>query len=730
MARRNLNGRYDDEAMPEDKGTTRGTEERDSDLLGQDLSDEELGFVRKAKSAYLDSTTYMDNSVRRQWEDNLHNFRGEHPSTSKYHSTSYKSRSRLHRNKLRAGIRNHEAAAAAALFTNNDLLSVSAHNQNDVKQEASAKLNQHILQYRLENSIPWFLTAMGAWQDTHVYGICISYQQWEYSEVDDPQYELAYDEDNNPIIDEESGAFMGYETPGSRVLKDEPSVYLLAPENFRFDPNADWRNPVESSPYLIEQMPMNAEDVMSHMENVDPKTGQAPWRKFSQAEILAAGRYAENTDNDTTRQAREGRRRVDPIDTPRTASDEFDIVWVHRVIMRVLGEDFIFYTLGTDHLLTDIQPLEEVFPKGRPYKMGFSILEAHRNYPSSTSELGRDLMQQINEVTNQRRDNVGLALNKRYFIKRQKQGGVDLAALMKNVPGGGVMVDDTEDVKVVETRDVTASSYQEQDRMAVEMDELLGNFSQGSVMNNRKLNETVGGMNLMSSGANMIQELAILMFIKTWMEPVLKDILLLESMFETDEVILATAGQNAELFTKYGVDTVTDELLEQNLSVKVNVGLGNTSPAQKVEKLAMGLNTVSLLPDLMPRLNGEEIGKEIFGYLGFGDGQRFIKTKEQMQEDAQAGGKEDPRLAGKKLELELAALKHQDDIELRRQELTDKKEMALAELALKNELTILDLKSKLGMEQQKNKTVRDMAAVREGNKVAELDLKRETGSGI
>ena len=38
--------------------------------------------------------------------------------------------------------------------------------------------------------------------------------------------------------------------------------------------------------------------------------------------------------------------------------------------------------------------------------------------------------------------------------------------------------------------------YQEQDRLNVDYDELTGSFSQGSVMTNRKLGETVGGMGI------------------------------------------------------------------------------------------------------------------------------------------------------------------------------------------------------------------------------------------
>jgi hypothetical protein len=68
------------------------------------------------------------------------------------------------------------------------------------------------------------------------------------------------------------------------------------------------------------------------------------------------------------------------------------------------------------------------------------------------------------------------------------------------------MVNSPEDVEALEFNDVTASSYAEQDRLNVDFDELLGNFSRSSVQTNRKLNETVGGMALISQGANQLTE--------------------------------------------------------------------------------------------------------------------------------------------------------------------------------------------------------------------------------
>jgi hypothetical protein len=146
---------------------------------------------------------------------------------------------------------------------------------------------------------------------------------------------------------------------------------------------------------------------------------------------------------------------------------------------------------------------------------------------------------------------VKFVLNKRWLIRRG--ANIDVESLLRNVPGGVTMVNNVEtDALPVNWQDVTSSSYQEQDRVNVDFDELAGNFAQSSVMTNRKLNETVGGMRMMSQGANMMTEYDIRVFVETWVEPVLRQLVKLEEAYETDQVVLGVAGQKSGYFQKFG----------------------------------------------------------------------------------------------------------------------------------------------------------------------------------
>lgn len=577
-------------------------------------------WLQRASLAFQQSTSFIDNNYRSKWEDSIAHFQSRHQPGSKYHKESYKYRSKIFRPKTRAAVRNNEAAAAAAFFSNQDIVSIEPINPNDQAQIASAEINKELLNYRMQNTVPWFVTLIGGLQDAQVIGVVASKQYWEYEEV--KSYEETTDEYGETVYAE-----------SVEIVKDQPCVDIIPIENIRFHPGADWRNPVKSSPYIINLIPMYAMDVKSKMEKSDPKTGQPVWKKYTDAEI----RTASKENFDTTRQARNYRKEEIP-DTNNEPLKEFDIVWVHENCFRIGGHDQIYYTLGTEYLLSEPKPMKEVYFHGeRPFVIGAAVIESHKVIPQSYVELGDGLQKETNEVANQRLDNVKLVLNRRYLVKRGAQ--VDLKSIVRNVAGSVTLVNDVNsDVREFNFPDVTSSSYQEQDRLNVDYDEIMGVFSNSSVMSNRKLSETVGGMNLMSGGASALAEYLIRTFAETWVEPVLKQMVKLEQYYETDAVILAIAAEKAQIFQKYGIDQVTDQLLNQQLTCRVNVGMSATNPQARLGMLLKGVETITAMTGIALQMGEaypfeiEEIGKEVWGRMGYKDGSRFMKKKPEEKE--------------------------------------------------------------------------------------------------
>ena len=595
---------------------TEGSENVSVEQMDDDTPRIEDFWLRIAREAYEDSSDWVDSNLREQWEKSISLFNSQHPPGSKYNTGAYEKRSRFFRPKTRTAVRNLQSAMAVAFFTNEDVVSVQPRNPNDLEQVAAAAVSQSIMQYRLTNTIPWFQTMSAALQDAAVQGVCVSHQYWEYEEQEESY--LNVDNQNRPVMDEEGKPVV---TNQKTSIKDKPIIEMVSPENIRIDPASDWSDPIESSPYVIQLIPMYVQDVRQKM--IDGE-----WIDIPVGELLAS--ETDEEDN-TTRMIRD-EPREDRLDNDAGYGeiDSYKIVWVHKNIVKKEGIDWCYFTAGVDAMLTEPKPLQEMYPwlrnGERPYVMGYTNVESHRIYPAGTVELTQELQAAANDIWNQRFDNVRLAMNKRYHIRRDRN--IDLDALFRSVPGGAVEMDDPDtDVRVIDTRDVTGSAYAEQDRINMDFDELQGNFSTSTVQGARSLNETVGGMSLMASNSGTVTEYVLRTFSETWVERVLKQLMRLEQYYETDAVILELAGDAAAQVNDQFQGAV-DDLLKYEVLLKVNVGISATDPLRKVQNLVSGIQMLGELPGFAQSLNVQEVVKEVFSQLGYKDGERFVNMEE------------------------------------------------------------------------------------------------------
>ncbi|MBF0146376.1 MAG: hypothetical protein HQL84_09960 [Magnetococcales bacterium] len=564
-------------------------------------------WLKRSREAYEGSREWMEQNVRRQWRRNLANFRSRHPEGSKYHSEAYKRRSTLFRPKTRNAIRRNEAHAAAAFFQNAELVSLEPRDDGDPRQLASAEVFKEILQHRLDKDIPWFQTVIGAFQDAMVHGICVSKQTWEYTEEMHEVETVLTDPVTGLVVQDSRGKPVIHRHTEMVRVVDRPRIELLEPENIRIDAGADWRDPIGTSPFVIHIIPMRLDEIKKQMES--------HWHPLDEEFLLAAASETEAF-NDSIQHQRLDRN----FKKGQSAIRDYSILNVHENFIRYDGQDWVFFTLGTKAMLSDPVRVTDIYPHGRPFVMGTCIIESHRLYPAGLVELSQDLQSAINEVQNQRFDNVQLVLNKRYFARRGS--GVDLKSLTRNVPGSVTMMTNPEsDVVVHHTPDITSSAYEEQQLLNADFDSAIGTFDQGSVNVNRQLNETVGGMNILSADANLTTEYLLRVFVETWAEPVLRQLVKLEQRFETDEFIIAMAGRRSPLVQRFGFHPIIDRLLEQELTVRINVGVGATNVHNRLERFLLGARTVSDLLGVAP--DAKQLISEVFGLLGYKDGARF-----------------------------------------------------------------------------------------------------------
>jgi hypothetical protein len=614
------------------------------DGLEADVSSRD--WLALARTCWDQSESFVQSELQKPWERALDHFHGRHPSGSKYNSDDYRGRSKLFRPKTRSTIRKGEAACAAAFFSTQDVVSVTAVDDGDPVQIASAEVMQRVLQHRLTKSIPWFLIVQSQFQTAKTMGYCVSRQEWLYERVIETVQQQVMDPMTGaPVLDAETGEPIAIDVPMETVRKDIPVIKPIPPENFRFHQGADFLNPAEDSPFIIEREAVYAGALKG---NAGSKDGAIQWLDVDDATMAEAK-------VDTTSSVREKRSGYDPLDPDGTSEsiEDHELVWRHRNIIRDEdGTDWFFYSLGTVALLSEPVPLRDAFPVlrdgERPYVIGYGQLEAFTATPTSQATLLGDLQVAVNDVQNLRMDGLKHSLHPKTRIKAGQQ--IDIKAATSGAPGSAVVVKDpATDIVYDRPPDVTSTAYAEQDRLNVDFDELAGAFSQGTVATNRRMNETVGGMALLTNAANAVTEYDLRIFAETWVEPVLRQLIRLEQRYESDDVILGLAMRQSETLQnlqRYGVSPDLDRLLDQELTVTVNVGIGQTDPNMRLQKfqtamgalmqIGMGLAQMMGGPQVLQSPAFQAIAKEIFGAAGYKDASRFLAFQDQGQDPTQA----------------------------------------------------------------------------------------------
>ena len=257
----------------------------------------------------------------------------------------------------------------------------------------------------------------------------------------------------------------------------------------------------------------------------------------------------------------------------------------------------------------------------------------------------------------------------------------------------------------------------------MDFDEVAGSFSSSSVSSNRQLNETVGGMELLASGAGQVSAYGIRVFTETWAEPCLRQVLDLVMINETNPARLAQSAQRAKI-QDHGVTTIDDNLMQQSVHLTVNVGIDATNPEKRVQKFLLAMNAVApvvLQDPNKARLKLDEIVSEVFGAAGYKDGSRFIEIMDE--EGQQEGGQVDPAVAAGQAEAEAKMQLAQMDQQTKLQIAQLNRDTALISLAEKRDMEMSKLTAMLNDKELERQSKERVFAT-------EVGLKTRFGEGI
>lgn len=561
-----------------------------------------------ARQSYNSASTYFDGSHRNRLIDAMARFNSQHPKGSKYWSPAFEKRSNLFRPKTRATVRKREAAAAISLFGSSNIVSVEA-TSGDPQAAQDARIQQALLNYRLQQDDRWYQFVVGAVQDADRQGFAIARTYWEYEEANRYYNELHPELGNIGRVD--------------TVAKlDRPGWALVPLENFHFSPAANWMDPIGTSPFLIERIPMFLCDIRRYQANPN---AMLKYRNLSDGALLSGGQQGAW---DSIQLQRE--RDVQSRYQRNGEVNDYAVCWVHRNILSIDGEDYIFDSIGTSVMLSDMVPLSQFDPRGyRPYVIGSTMVEAHNPYPAGTVTLMAPMQDEINDTANLRQDATKMATSGRMFVKRGT--GLDLHALARFSPGQTVEVDNpAQDVKWDRSPEAPAGAFEENQLLNTELDDLVGNFSQASVAHNRNLNETVGGMQMLGDSANQMTEYDLHTFCTTFVGKVLRQVLDLEKSWETDKNLAAILGSRLAVSARQFW-----QALDTESKVTVDVGFGATNPGKRVERITMALQTLGqFFPTLLMQADSTEIARDVFAATGQADIGRYFPSIDNQGQDS------------------------------------------------------------------------------------------------
>lgn len=574
-----------------------------------------IDYLGRTRLSSSHSKSYMETDLARQWERGYRMFNSQHPPGSKYFSEDYKHRSKIFRPKTRTAIRKNEARCAMAFFSNSDVVTITPDDGADPRQKASAAFYMEMMNIRLQRTIPWFLICTGSFQTCEITGCCFAKVYWSYRVR---EWEVT-----KTLKDPLTGiTFPDQKFTEREIVEDKPVIQPIPPENVRIHRAASWLNPINDSPFVQILTPMFAGDVKELSRTVDSKTGRPQFKDVTDGQLRSASKYS----YDATRQAREGARKQDPMDSSAPIADH-EIVWVIENWDRIDGEDMHWLTLAEDAVLTDPVPLKTVYPHGRPLVMGRTNNEAFKVYAAGKTELGGGLQQAQNDLQNLRFDNVAYAMQGRPIVRRGRN--IDLQQVGRHISGSPILVTSLDDIQFDRPQDVTRSSYEEQNFLNADHDEIMGSFSSGSVNTNRRLNETVGGMEMMSQSSDQIGDYDLRTFGETFVEPVMTMLLKMEQTYETDEALMLKAGDAANLVQRHRINQLDDSVLNAELTLSINVGIGQTDPMKRLQrflfatKASIEMVTTLMGPSASTVVNIEENINEIYSLAGYRNAKRF-----------------------------------------------------------------------------------------------------------
>jgi len=372
---------------------------------------------------------------------------------------------------------------------------------SDTREDISKRFTRFIT-YQFNKYIKIIPFSIRVLKNTAVYGTAFTKQTWEYK-VKKKKKKVATKGLGKLI----KGKYTTVEQ--TTVIKDNPKAVIIPILNFFFDPVA---TTIEDARYVIHEYPKDLSSLLMDVEN-------APKGTYMNIDILKATYSHESSDNDIENIMEET-----GISLSSTQKKGLKI-WEHWT------DDWVTMVVN-DKIV--IQSRENPFDhKKKPFTRWVLDEMAGEMYGQSMVDLLEHLQVELNTTRNQRIDNVSLAINKMYKIRR----GADINPDdLISRPAGFIEVDEMDDVKELEMTTVDGSAYTEEEYIKRDMDDAIGVYDpqRGSSGSRR---ETATTMSILDRAGSQRFEMMVLVAEINGFEDMSQQIIELDQQFVNEKAI-------------------------------------------------------------------------------------------------------------------------------------------------------------------------------------------------
>lgn len=284
---------------------------------------------------------------------------------------------------------------------------------------------------------------------------------------------------------------------------------------------------------------------------------------------------------------------------------------------------------------------------GKPFVIGTAITLTQTPYAVGTVQPNMGLLHQLNIITNQRLDNIELAIDEMFTLR---QDSVLQANDVYSAPGKVFLVSDHDDIRPVQRGNQNFTvTYQEAGLLEQTIDKNSGTGALISA-NNARTGERVtaaevqatrdAGGNRLSNLHKHIEDTALI--------GILSKVYRLAQQFVTESEVVEVAGEEPGDVDYWEVEP---EDLQFDMKLKPIGADHVTDKSRYIKDRLEFLQATAQIPQMAPLINYEAILLDLVNHFGFDDPDKYVVNKD-TQSQAPAAPEADPSLPPEQSEVE------------------------------------------------------------------------------